>query len=513
MNRRAAVLGVTAWLSLLTLLAGCDIDTKIEPELNMPGGTTGASGGGDDESSAITYPVDGDRPNVLARGVSKFESNLTYPSLGFVAKVPANMQLKIRITRVSPTQTTDAFQDVWTYAGVSGLNWTITQWDGSGVGPQEFTSAREGVIDLEEFNFLGTGSALFEYFENGSTTPSYTKMVKWLPSGGGGETPCATPGSCPGIDDCTDSPCPGPGDGGMNDGGTSEGTNHGGTNDGGTYDDGGSEAPKEPLSGSLSVTTHLPEAYLLDDFEDGDGTVIQYQPAGYSPAWSGHWYDLHADRYVKPEKVINGRGGHAVHFVGSGTEIANGFGVDLENSSAVQAVLACDPVEPMSCVAPVPSELIGKRRRSSHPNSGSTGVAFWARSGSSMGTMRFSVLTTATVTKVEGGDCTSGCGQHFYRDFNVGDVWRQYSVPFALRNIVALEFGTEEPTLDLWIDDIGFYRCSGDECDACDDGIKNGGETALDCGGTECGPCGITASCNDDSDCWEICSGHMCTEV
>jgi hypothetical protein len=35
----------------------------------------------------------------------------------------------------------------------------------------------------------------------------------------------------------------------------------------------------------------------------------------------------------------------------------------------------------------------------------------------------------------------------------------------------------------------------------CDDGIKNGAETAVDCGGPECDPCGQGESCNSGSDC------------
>src|SRR5512140_3695402 len=45
----------------------------------------------------------------------------------------------------------------------------------------------------------------------------------------------------------------------------------------------------------------------------------------------------------------------------------------------------------------------------------------------------------------------------------------------------------------------------------CNDKIRNGEETGVDCGGT-CGPCAIGASCGKDSDCDDsFCKGGTCT--
>src|ERR1700759_4869259 len=48
----------------------------------------------------------------------------------------------------------------------------------------------------------------------------------------------------------------------------------------------------------------------------------------------------------------------------------------------------------------------------------------------------------------------------------------------------------------------------------CNDQIKNGNETGVDCGGGTCGPCDIGESCNADSDCDKfdaLCRGGTCT--
>ena len=45
---------------------------------------------------------------------------------------------------------------------------------------------------------------------------------------------------------------------------------------------------------------------------------------------------------------------------------------------------------------------------------------------------------------------------------------------------------------------------------SCDDQVMNGAETAVDCGGAECGPCGLGAACVANSDCEE---GSVCDSV
>ena len=54
-------------------------------------------------------------------------------------------------------------------------------------------------------------------------------------------------------------------------------------------------------------------------------------------------------------------------------------------------------------------------------------------------------------------------------------------------------------------------------CISCGDGLKNGGETDVDCGGARCGPCADTKGCSAESDCQSKqgtapiagCSGHF----
>ncbi|HEY6728771.1 MAG TPA: hypothetical protein VI197_32390, partial [Polyangiaceae bacterium] len=45
----------------------------------------------------------------------------------------------------------------------------------------------------------------------------------------------------------------------------------------------------------------------------------------------------------------------------------------------------------------------------------------------------------------------------------------------------------------------------------CRDRVVNGDETDVDCGGSECGPCGLWQTCRDASDCQgSICAGSRC---
>jgi hypothetical protein len=47
----------------------------------------------------------------------------------------------------------------------------------------------------------------------------------------------------------------------------------------------------------------------------------------------------------------------------------------------------------------------------------------------------------------------------------------------------------------------------------CGDGVKNGGETDVDCGGPDCGPCGPGKVCGGPSDCTSfVCTGGICQE-
>jgi hypothetical protein len=59
--------------------------------------------------------------------------------------------------------------------------------------------------------------------------------------------------------------------------------------------------------------------------------------------------------------------------------------------------------------------------------------------------------------------------------------------------------------------------CGGGVCvrpaPTCTDGMKDGNETGVDCGGGTCGPCGTGQGCNGGDDCTTgICTGNTCVE-
>ena len=87
----------------------------------------------------------------------------------------------------------EGFDDVWTYNGISGVDWSITDFSETS-GVQTFTAVGDGGKDLEAFNFLGSGAATVEYYEYGSETPSFTKDITW-------STPGTLPGQCNPIGD------------------------------------------------------------------------------------------------------------------------------------------------------------------------------------------------------------------------------------------------------------------------------------------------------------------------
>jgi hypothetical protein len=62
--------------------------------------------------------------------------------------------------------------------------------------------------------------------------------------------------------------------------------------------------------------------------------------------------------------------------------------------------------------------------------------------------------------------------------------------------------------------------CENSECISCNDGIKNGSESSVDCGGSRCGECGLGGSCSSNNDCSEdddcvdgLCCDASCTGV
>jgi len=60
--------------------------------------------------------------------------------------------------------------------------------------------------------------------------------------------------------------------------------------------------------------------------------------------------------------------------------------------------------------------------------------------------------------------------------------------------------------------------CEKNECFSCSDGIKNGSETNVDCGGSKCDPCPAGTPCSSNNDCSEqfdcvdgVCCDAQCT--
>ncbi len=56
--------------------------------------------------------------------------------------------------------------------------------------------------------------------------------------------------------------------------------------------------------------------------------------------------------------------------------------------------------------------------------------------------------------------------------------------------------------------------CFEGACISCNDGVMNGNETAIDCGGPDCSKCGLGKGCKEDNDCDTglICSGETCAK-
>lgn len=61
--------------------------------------------------------------------------------------------------------------------------------------------------------------------------------------------------------------------------------------------------------------------------------------------------------------------------------------------------------------------------------------------------------------------------------------------------------------------------CENNKCISCSDGIKNGTEISIDCGGSSCAPCGPGTACSSDTDCLDnncvdgFCCDASCTGI
>lgn len=107
------------------------------------------------------------------------------------------------------------------------------------------------------------------------------------------------------------------------------------------------------------------------------------------------------------------------------------------------------------------------------------------------------------------------------------EFWGTLYAPHAKVNLgsgAGQEFTGRFYARSLELRDNSVLRCQSDECfgascgptpppgASCADGVRNGLETDVDCGGAECGPCGLGRSCLEHTDCeTDSCATGVCT--
>ncbi|HOY38124.1 MAG: hypothetical protein KBB11_09000 [Bacteroidales bacterium] len=111
----------------------------------------------------IVFPHD-EVPNLLALNVVNFTSQATYC---IAAVVPLYSSLRIQITFTSNPSG---------FTVTPGTHGWHTERDGNVL---NMYSQRRNTLMSYMVGFEGTGSALIEYFENGETSPSFTKTITW----------------------------------------------------------------------------------------------------------------------------------------------------------------------------------------------------------------------------------------------------------------------------------------------------------------------------------------------
>lgn len=115
------------------------------------------------QTESITYPANGPSGiNVLDRNATSFP--ISSPISG-AAVLPKGYSLKVKISGSS---------DNWFYAPMESTGWQWTDYD-SATHSRVFTSTTTGTINLKLL--LTGGSVTFDVYENGSTTPSWTRTV------------------------------------------------------------------------------------------------------------------------------------------------------------------------------------------------------------------------------------------------------------------------------------------------------------------------------------------------
>jgi hypothetical protein len=240
------------------------------------------------------------------------------------------------------------------------------------------------------------------------------------------------------------------GRGGVTSGGSSAstaGASMGGSSKAGDTNDAGSP---DPGNGG---TTSVPNALMVDDFEDGNQNILELQGR------SGAWYAAND---------------------GKGTQTPRA-GVPLMPSLLEPArETSTHGAHTFGGPFPTWGALVGTAFASSGDNtiaydlSAYHGLRLWVRSGSmypnAANKLRVNLRTPATMT---GGGCTV-CTDHFGADIPLTSKWVQVELPLAmlkqsgygrpmlpspdLRHVMAIELlFAANVTFDLWIDDLELY--------------------------------------------------------
>lgn len=234
------------------------------------------------------------------------------------------------------------------------------------------------------------------------------------------------------------------GDGGA--GGGSGGSSNGGSSSGGTTSAGG----------STSSGTNPGKTSLIDDMEDGDGSILAVEGR------VGAWYTYNdetatgtqtpgvgLDFSMTPLNPPRDGSTFGANTVGSGFETwGSGFGFDFSNVGGTKM---------------------------GYDASKFTGITFWAKVGAgTTGVIRVNIGDKATTP--EGGVCDMAggkCSDDFGAGISVTEEWKQYTINFAdmaqvgwsmvllpsidKSSLYSVHFQTAAmSSFDIWIDDIAF---------------------------------------------------------
>jgi len=157
-----------------------------QPGGSGPGGSGMESGGSGGAPVAvpcgsIEYPATAFYgPNVLDSAATAFPAGASTGALDFdfAARLSAGASLTVRMTMVDVSLPLPGPfpPNVWWMANAG--DWLVTDFDLS-TGVQNFNAHDTEKVLAMEFGFQGNGSALVEYFECGSATPTRSKTITW----------------------------------------------------------------------------------------------------------------------------------------------------------------------------------------------------------------------------------------------------------------------------------------------------------------------------------------------